>query len=431
MALWQEKQNSSSSSFIDNYLQESKNLEEKLLPYDILGNIAHVKMLQQTNYISKKEEKEILKNLGKLYRKDFIDLEAKEDVHTFVEEKVTEETKAGKKIHTGRSRNDQVALDTTLYMKENIIEIANQTLELVEALENFAENQNMLIPGYTHQQQAMPSSTALWSTSIAQALIDDLKHLKSVFKVVNQNPLGSAAGYGTNLDINREITTKLLGFEKTQENTLYSVNRGKKEHMLVQNLSNIMLDIQKLAEDIINFSEDQKIFKLSEEFVTGSSIMPQKQNPDVLEIARANAAKVNGANQSIYNTISKLPSGYNRDTQQTKKPLIESTETTLNTLKIITDLVENLEVADEFEIKQEIYAANKANEKVEKGIPFREAYQKVKKEKNYEVSDETKPSPQLQNYKKLEKHWKSEKEKFDKVKEELIMETNIQREKAQ
>lgn len=415
MTLWSE--NPPSSALTQQYTEEEKKLEQKLLPYDILGNLAHVKMLEKQGYLEKNKLEEIEKVLKAIYEgKETVDTE---DVHTFVEKKVTEKTEAGKKIHTGRSRNDQVALDTHLFMKDVSIEIAGKGLELVKTLEKFAEEQNILIPGYTHQQQAMPSSTGLWASSFADALVDDLKLLKSAYEVLDQSPLGAAAGYGTSLDIDREHTAELLGFESVQENSLYCVNRGKHELMLLQALNQFMLDVGKLSEDAINFSEDQEIFQISAEFTTGSSIMPQKENPDVLEIARGKSEEVNAHQQAVYGAISKLPSGYNRDTQLTKKHLFEACETVLETLEILEKLVSGLEVAEDFEVKDEVFAAYTANRKVEKGVPFREAHHKVKEEGEY-VKNQKIKEPQNQNYGGLETFWKEEKEDFREVKMSLL-----------
>ena len=415
MTLWSE--DPSSSSLTQNYTEEDKALEQKLLPYDILGNLAHVKMLKKQGYLSKKEHEEIEKALKQIYGKK-LEVDA-EDVHTFVEEKVTEKTEAGKKMHTGRSRNDHVALDTHLFMKDVTVEIAQKGLELVEALEKFGEEENILIPGYTHQQQAMPSSTGLWVSSFADSLVDDLKLLKSAYEVFDQSPLGAAAGYGTTLDIDREYTAELLGFESVQQNSLYSVNRGKHELMLLQALNQVMLNIGKLSEDIINFSEDQEIFDIPEEFTTGSSIMPQKENPDVLEIARGKSEELNANTQAVHGVISKLPSGYNRDTQLTKKKLFEACETTLETLEIMEELVSGLETVQNFELKDEIFAAHTANQKVEADVPFREAYSQVKDEQDYVKNEELK-EPENQSFEGLEQFWEKEGEKFEDVKASLL-----------
>lgn len=414
MVLWSEDP---TSSLTQQYTEESKELEQKLLPYDILGNLAHVKMLEKQGYLEKEELEDIEKAMKDIYgKKPEVDAE---DVHTFVEEKVTEKTESGKKMHTGRSRNDQVAVDTHLFMKDMSVKIAEKGLELVKELEKFSEEENILIPGYTHQQQAMPSSTGLWASSFVDALIDDLKLLKSSYQVFDQSPLGAAAGYGTSLDIDREYTAELLGFESVQENTLYSVNRGKHELMLLQALNQVMLDIGKLSEDIINFSEDQEIFDIPDEFTTGSSIMPQKENPDVLEIARGKSEEVNANSQAIHGVISKLPSGYNRDTQLTKKNLFEGCETTLETLEIMKELVSGLGVVQNFDLKDEVFAAHTANQKVESDVPFREAYSEVKEEQDYVKNEEVK-EPKNQSFEGLEGFWQSEKESFQEVKASLL-----------
>lgn len=414
--LWETEDDSANSQTMS-FTTEEDGLEEKLLPYDILGNLAHVKMLQEQGYMTEKELEEVEKELKKLYSySGAIDAE---DVHTFVEEKVTEVTEAGKKIHTGRSRNDQVFLDTRLLMKDSSIEIGLKTVKLVKAIEEFAEEENELMPGYTHQQQAMPSSTGLWASSFADALIDDLKLLKHNYQTFDQNPLGAAASYGTSLDIDREKTTELLGFDSVQENPVYCGNRGKQELMLLQALNHTMLDLQKMAEDLINFSEDQQIFELPDEFCTGSSIMPQKKNPDTLEMVRAKAEEVKASQQAVQGIISKLPSGYNKDTQQTKKHLIDSVETAIETLEILTALISELEVADDYEMKEEIYAAHTANQKVEEGIPFREAYKQVKSENKY-LQNTAFKQPKNQGCSELHGFWKDQEEKFQEVKDNLL-----------
>lgn len=416
--LWETNQDSANKQTME-FTTEQEGLEEKLLPYDILGNLAHVKMLEQNDYLTEKELAEVEEKLKELY--NYSGPINSEDVHTFVEEKVTEATKAGKKIHTGRSRNDQVFVDTRLLMKDASIEIATNTLKLMGSIETFAEENNKLIPGYTHQQQAMPSSTGLWITSFGDALIDDLKLLKNSYKVFDSNPLGSAASYGTSLNIDREKTAELLGFNSVQENPLYCGNRGKQELMLLQALNHLMMDLQKMAEDIINFSEDQQIFELPDKFCTGSSIMPQKKNPDVLEMVRAKAEEVNASTQAVHGVISKLPSGYNKDSQLTKKHLINSIETTNQTLKIMNNFIQRLEVTNGFDIKDEVFAAYTANKKVENGKPFREAYKEVKKNEEYETNRKIK-EPKIQQYQDLEKFWNQQEEDFEKTKKQLLNE---------
>ena len=414
--LWETEEDSANSQTMS-FTTEEDGLEKKLLPYDILGNLAHVKMLKEQGYMTEEELEEVERELKNLYK--YNGEIGAEDVHTFVEEKVTEKTEAGKKIHTGRSRNDQVFLDTRLLMKSSGIEIGLKGVELIKAIEKFAEEENKLMPGYTHQQQAMPSSTGLWASSFADALIDDLKLLKNSHQIFDQNPLGAAASYGTSLDIKREKTTKLLKFDSVQENPIYCGNRGKQELMMLQALNHVMLDLQKMAEDIINFSEDQQVFKLPDEFCTGSSIMPQKKNPDTLEIVRAKAEEVNASQQAVQGVISKLPSGYNKDTQQTKKHLINSIETVIETLEIMNALISELDVADNYEVKDDVYAAYTANQKVEADVPFREAYSQVKEEQDYIKHDKVK-DPKSQSYEGLEGFWKEEKQELEEVKTNLL-----------
>ena len=414
--LWETEEDSANSQTMS-FTTEEDGLEKKLLPYDILGNLAHVKMLKEQGYMTEEELEEVERELKNLYK--YNGEIGAEDVHTFVEEKVTEKTEAGKKIHTGRSRNDQVFLDTRLLMKSSGIEIGLKGVELIKAIEKFAEEENKLMPGYTHQQQAMPSSTGLWASSFADALIDDLKLLKNSHQIFDQNPLGAAASYGTSLDIKREKTTKLLKFDSVQENPIYCGNRGKQELMMLQALNHVMLDLQKMAEDIINFSEDQQVFKLPDEFCTGSSIMPQKKNPDTLEMVRAKAEEVNASQQAVQGIISKLPSGYNKDTQQAKKHLINSIETVIETLEIMNALISELDVADNYEVKDDVYAAYTANQKVEADVPFREAYSQVKEEQDYIKHDKVK-DPKSQSYEGLEGFWKEEKQELEEVKTNLL-----------
>lgn len=416
--LWELEEDSANTKTMK-FTTEQEGLEQKMLPYDVLGNLAHIKMLKQQEYMTEEELEIVEHELKQLY--DYNGKIEAEDVHTFVEEKVTEKTNAGKKIHTGRSRNDQVFLDTRLLMKDSSIDIAEKTLELIKTIEDFAEEKNQLMPGYTHQQQAMPSSTGLWASSFADALIDDLKVLKGSYEVFDQNPLGAAASYGTDLDIDQEKTTDLLGFNSVQENPIYCGSRGKHELMLVQALNQLMMDLQKMAEDIINFSEDQQVFELPDEFCTGSSIMPQKKNPDTMEMVRAKAEEVNASTQAIHGVISKLPSGYNKDSQQTKKHLIQSIETVVQTLEIMTAFISELEVSKNFEIKDEVYAAYTANQKVEQDIPFRDAYMQVKESEEYEKSKKIK-EPKMQSYLEIESYWKAQKQQFNTAKENLLQE---------
>ncbi|MFD1634255.1 argininosuccinate lyase [Haloplanus ruber] len=414
--LWENTDHSASEATLQ-YTMEPKEFENRFLPYDVLTNLAHVTMLNRQGFVTDDELTALRAALTDLYRE--APAVEGEDVHTFVEERVTQRTEAGKKMHLARSRNDQVFVDTRLFMKDAAIDLADRILGLVSALDTFAAEKNMLIPGYTHQQQAMPSSTGLWASSYADALVDDLRSLRATYRIVDSNPLGAAASYGTSLDIDRDLTTELLGFSQKQHNPIYCSNRGKQELQLLQTLDLVMLDIQKLAEDLINFSEDQQFFALPDEYCTGSSIMPQKRNPDILELARAKAEEVSASKEAVRRIIGKLPSGYNRDSQRTKKHLLESIDTVRATVDILTPLIEDLELSAEFTVDEGIFAAYTANRKVEDGMAFRDAYHEVKSTAEYEVSDDV-AEPVRQPLGDLRAFWSDEREAFDRTSERLL-----------
>jgi len=414
--LWENTDHSASEATL-RYTMEPKEFENRFLPYDVLTNLAHVTMLNRQGFLTDAELAELREALADLYHE--ADEVAGEDVHTFVEERVTERTEAGKKMHLARSRNDQVFVDTRLFMKDATIDLAARILDLVDALRTFAEEKNVLIPGYTHQQQAMPSSTGLWASSYVDALLDDLRSLRATYRIVDSNPLGAAASYGTSLDIDRDLTTELLGFSQKQHNPIYCSNRGKQELQLLQALDLVMLDIQKFAEDVINFSEDQQFFELDDDYTTGSSIMPQKRNPDILELARAKAEEVSAGKEAIRRIIGKLPSGYNRDSQQTKGHLIEAIDTVRATVDILTPLVESMEVSDDFDVDESIFAAYTANQLVREGMPFRDAYHEVKSSGEYESHDEV-AAPVHQPLGDHREFWTEERERFDRMSEQLL-----------
>ncbi|WP_435067170.1 argininosuccinate lyase [Haloplanus sp. C73] len=414
--LWENTEHSASEATLQ-YTMEPTEFENRFLPYDVLTNLAHVTMLNRQGFLTDDELDALRAALTDIYHE--ADEVEGEDVHTFVEERVTQRTEAGKKMHLARSRNDQIFVDTRLFMKDATIDLAHRLLDLVDALRTFAEEKNMLIPGYTHQQQAMPSSTGLWASSYVDALIDDLKSMRATYRIIDSNPLGAAASYGTSLDIDRDLTTELLGFSQKQHNPIYCSNRGKQELQLLQALDLVMLDIQKFAEDVINFSEDQQFFELADDYTTGSSIMPQKRNPDILELARAKAEEVSAGKEAIRRIIGKLPSGYNRDSQQTKGHLIEGIDTVRATLDILTPLVESLELSDDFEIDEGIFAAYTANQKVTEGMAFRDAYHEVKASEEYETHSEV-AEPVNQPLGDQREFWAEEREAFDSMSARLL-----------
>ena len=289
----------------------------------------------------------------------------------------------GKKIHTARSRNDQVLVDIRLYTKENILEVKKLALDLALSLAEAAEKYKKVpMPGYTHSRKAMPSSVGLYFQSFAESIIDDLELLNLSYELNDQSPLGSGAGYGLPLDIDKQLVADLLGFAKVQNNALYVQNsRGKFESAVIFALSAIMNDLARLSNDLILFSMDEfGFFNLPDEFCTGSSIKRHNKNPDVFELTRAKSAKVDSNLFLIKNILLKLQSGYNRDLQLTKQPLIESFEITLSTLNIFNTIVNKLEVNKQKCIEsctQEIFATEHAYDLVKGGMPFRDAYKKV------------------------------------------------------
>ena len=363
-------------------------LDLNLLKYDVYGSIAHAMMLNKIGILNKGELIKLKKALIEILRLNeknkFEISQEDEDAHTAIENYLIRKLgNIGKKIHTARSRNDQVLVDIRLYSKENLLDVKRLALNLISSLADLAEKyKEVPMPGYTHSRKAMPSSVGLYFGSFAESLIDDLKILENAYELNDQCPLGSGAGYGIPLDVDRQLVADLLGFKKVQNNSLYVQNsRGKFESAIIFALSAVMNDLSRLANDMILFSMDEfGFFKLPDEFCTGSSIMPQKKNPDVFELSRAKAAKVDSNLYLAKSIISKLQSGYNRDLQLTKEPLIESFEITTATLKIFNLMVQNIQVDKEKCIEactQELFAAEHAYGLVKNGIPFRDAYKKI------------------------------------------------------
>jgi len=401
MKLWNNNNHQEADREIERFTAgEDVSLDQLLVKYDVVGSIVHAMMLQKIGILTEDELMDLKKTLLEiieLNKKGQFKIEAwEEDVHTKIENYLTSKLgESGKKIHTGRSRNDQVLVDLRLYTKEKLLKIQKNLLNLCNALITFSkENKSLPMPGYTHLQKAMPSSVDLWALSFVESLLDDLTFTKSVYNLNDQNPLGSGAGYGTPINLDRELTTNLLGFKKLQNNVLYVQNsRGKIESMVLAALAQIMLDLSKLSNDLILFStEEFGFFEIPEEFKTGSSMMPKKRNPDALELIRARVSKVLSYYFQIMNTIKDLPSGYNRDLQETKEPILKGLTITNSCLEMMTSIINDLKVNKEKLEKAfspEIYAADKAFELVAQGIPFREAYREI--ERNLEKVELTSP----------------------------------------
>jgi argininosuccinate lyase len=364
---------------------KDRELDLFLAPFDILGSMAHIIMLESVGLIEKNELPVLLHELKKLYQiaidKKFVIEEGVEDVHSQVEFMLTQELgDLGKKIHSGRSRNDQVLLDLKLFARDAIREIVESTSSLIDILLRRAdETKHILMPGYTHLQIAMPSSFGLWFSAYAESLTDDLELLLSAYKITNQNPLGSAAGYGSSFPLNRRLTTDLLGFAKMNYNVVYAqMGRGKVEKIVSFAMANLAGTLSKLAFDVCLFmSQNFNFVSLPAEFTTGSSIMPHKKNPDVFELIRAKCNKLQGVPNQISLMTNNLPSGYFRDLQIVKEVFLPSFKELNDCLNIASLAVENMTVKENIldDSKYDfLFSVEEVNKLVLQGIPFREAY---------------------------------------------------------
>jgi len=364
-------------------------LDMTIFPFDVQASKAHANMLKSINVLTDQENTDLQNGLDEileLYKQNKIVItQADEDCHSVIEQLLTEKYgTAGKKIHTGRSRNDQVLTAVRLYSRDALEKIITDAEKLQKAfLEKTLEYKNLPFPGYTHTQQAMLSSLGHYFSAFAENLQNDIEFAKMVKNLTNQNPLGSAAGYGVAFPLDREMTTKELGFAKTQINSMYcQQSRGKFESMLLEACAQIMLTLGKYAQDMILFtSQEFNFFSADDSVVTGSSIMPQKRNLDGLEIMRGFVSGVISKQLEIKEMSKNLISGYHRDLQLMKKPLIESIDITRDSLEIAQIYLENLQPnQDEIEAKitKEMFLADIANDMVkEENMPFREAYAKA------------------------------------------------------
>jgi argininosuccinate lyase len=387
MKLW-EKGSPVNKAIEEFTVGKDRELDLYLAPFDILGSMAHITMLESVGLIEKKELPVLLQELKKLYRiatdKKFVIDEGVEDVHSQVEFLLTKELgDLGKKIHSGRSRNDQVLLDLKLFTRDAIKEIVESTSSLVDILLRRAEEtKNILMPGYTHLQIAMPSSFGLWFSAYAESLTDDLELLLSAYKITNQNPLGSAAGYGSSFPLNRQLTTDLLGFSKMNYNVVYAqMGRGKVEKIVSFALANLAGTLSKLAFDVCLFmSQNFGFVSLPADFTTGSSIMPHKKNPDVFELIRAKCNKMQGISNQISLMTNNLPSGYFRDLQIIKEVFLPSFKELNDCLNIASLALENMSVKENIldDSKYDfLFSVEEVNKLVLQGVPFREAYKIV------------------------------------------------------
>ena len=372
---------------------EDRRLDVRLIEVDCIGSAAHAMMLSEMDLepplLSRKDCQQLIDELIRIMQRarkgSFRITLSDQDVHLAVERNLTQALgDIGKKIHTGRSRNDQVAVDLRLLSKTELLDALDETAALCEALVRMARRHaSVPMVGRTHMQPAMPSSVGLWASAHAESLLDDASSLRHAYALNDCCPLGSAAGYGVPLPIDRMRVSDLLGFSRPCHNVLYaSQTRGKMELVILSSMSQLMLTLSRLSEDLILFSLPEfSYFVLPDELCTGSSIMPQKRNPDVLELVRAKSSRVAADAQAVWGILRALPSGYNRDLQEAKEPFFQGLDTTRACLRILTSMVQNVRInrdGMERAFTPDVFATDKALEYVASGMPFRDAYHKVK-----------------------------------------------------
>jgi argininosuccinate lyase len=401
MKLWEKNYNLDKSvekfTVGDDYL-----VDQKLVKYDCLASIAHAKMLNKIGILTQGECAKLVKALKEIIELDgkgvFVIKVEDEDCHTSIENFLVEKLGAlGKKIHTARSRNDQVLTALRLFYKDEIKSVVQLVDALVKALVVFEEKYGYIkMPGYTHMRKAMPSSVSLWINSFVESMIDNKKLMLYVYEFVDKSPLGTGAGYGLPIQVDKELTAEVLGFSNFHSNPLYAQNsRGKFESIILNGLTQIMLDLNKMAMDILLFSTSEYGYMdLSENVCTGSSMMPHKKNPDVLELVRAKYHQILSYEFEVKSIISNLISGYNRDLQFTKKPVMDGFEVTKDALNMMTLVLKNLYVNKDKckkAMTDELYATEKAYKLIDENVPFRDAYKEIakgyKQSKNKMISD--------------------------------------------
>lgn len=359
-----------------------------LAKYDVLGSMAHITMLESIGLLEADELKTLLAELRCIYaqaeRGEFEIEEGVEDVHSQVELMLTRKLgDTGKKIHSGRSRNDQVLVDLKLFIRDRIKEIARLVVCLFnELIAQSNRYRNVLMPGYTHLQVAMPSSFGLWFGAYAEGLVDDMQYLLAAWRITNRNPLGSAAGYGSSFPLNRQMTTDLLGFDSMDYNVVYAqMGRGKTERNVAFSMATIAGTIAKLAFDACMFnSQNFGFVKLPDDCTTGSSIMPHKKNPDVFELTRAKCNKIQALPQTITMIMNNLPCGYFRDLQIIKEVFLPAFDDLKDCLQMTTYIIGKMKVNEHImdnSIYDPIFSVEEVNRLAKEGMPFRDAYKKV------------------------------------------------------
>jgi argininosuccinate lyase len=367
---------------------KDREMDVLMAEFDVIGSLAHIQMLETIGLLSKEElsllRKELLLILGEIRAGNFEIEPNVEDVHSQVEMLLTRRVgEVGKKIHSGRSRNDQVLLDLKLFIRSRIADTVECSLALFNTLLSLSEkHKDVMMPGYTHYQVAMPSSFGLWFGSWAESLVDDLIQLQAAYSIANKNPLGSAAGYGSSFPLNRSLTTSLLGFETMNYNVVYAqMGRGKTERVVAQALASIGSTLGKMAQDICLFTNQNYGFmQLPDEITTGSSIMPHKKNPDVFELVRAKANKLSALANEISLITGNLSSGYHRDLQLIKESFMPAFEDLNDCLRISQYALEQIKVNPDIlndKRYQYLFSVETVNQLVLEGASFRDAYRSI------------------------------------------------------
>ena len=367
---------------------KDREMDLYLAKYDVLGSMAHITMLNSIGLIANDELPVLLKELRSIYdiceKGEFVIEDDIEDVHSQVELMLTKKLgEMGKKIHSGRSRNDQVLVDLKLFTRAALREIVEETKvlfdELIEKSEQYKE---VLMPGYTHLQIAMPSSFGLWFGAYAESLTDDMLYLQAAYKITNRNPLGSAAGYGSSFPLNRQMTTDLLGFDSMNYNVVYAqMGRGKMERNVAYSIAGLAGTMAKMAFDACLFnSQNFQFVKLPKECTTGSSIMPHKKNPDVFELIRAKCNKLQSLPVQVTLIQNNLPSGYFRDLQIIKEVFLPAFDELKDCLRMCAYIINKIEVREDIlddPMYDAIFSVEEVNRLAAEGMPFRDAYKKV------------------------------------------------------
>ncbi|MEP7258724.1 MAG: argininosuccinate lyase [Flavitalea sp.] len=388
MKLWS-KQNTNTSQAIEKFTVGRDNEFDSLLAeHDVTGTIAHVSMLGEVGLMDKQEAKLALDGLSIILQEirngSFIIEEGVEDIHSQVELTLTRRIgEAGKKIHSGRSRNDQVAVDIKLFLRAELLKTRDEVKSVFNLLiEQSEKYKDKLLPGYTHLQIAMPSSFGLWLGAYAESLIDDMELLASAYAIANKNPLGSGAGYGSSFPLNRAATTTALGFRTLNYNSVYAqMSRGKTEKIVASALASVAATLSKLSMDCcLYLNQNFGFISFPAELTTGSSIMPHKKNPDVFELIRARCNRIQAIPNELTLLVNNLPSGYHRDLQLTKEILFPAFAILKDCLEMTTLMLANIIVKDDI-LKDEkykyLFSVEAVNQLVNKGIPFREAYKTI------------------------------------------------------